>query len=370
MKILDCVNFNPDASCLSSSIWMETLTDKQNGFLQWVTSIADNGNSVVFGMCGSVLADISKYCPTAIKVFCDCPEVFSFACRPFSHDLSYMRTAEGAYANLELGVKALKYFDLNLIDLYMPPEFMVTTRDLLNLKKLGISTVLLNPKRFPDINLSRSTRLRINSPNIQMTALSCNEGLTESYLKILHGFDYVEKVAASPSVQVIWRDGESWLFAPGGLKNEITWENFKKEHFVSCNYSEIISELPICEIEMYPRHNLEAWSGQFKLVDYVRTVQNIEENMDYLKLDDLNAWLYLINSDILSSVEKDDVKIDCIVGGFIETCKLKRQNKIVDAELIALSLFDSSVLPIDLISDGVFRKLQARNYLLNLILGK
>ena len=69
--VVDIVNFNADASCLSSSIWLDALQGGTNSKIcQWLELFVRNNKKVSLGFTGSTLADIKKFNPDAINIIC------------------------------------------------------------------------------------------------------------------------------------------------------------------------------------------------------------------------------------------------------------------------------------------------------------
>ena len=91
--VVDIVNFNADASCLPSSIWLEALKGGTNSVIcQWLSLFIKNKRKVTLGFTGSTIADIKIFNPDAIKIINENKDIFEIILRPWSHDISLYRT--------------------------------------------------------------------------------------------------------------------------------------------------------------------------------------------------------------------------------------------------------------------------------------
>ena len=59
----------------------------------------------------------------------------------------------------------------------------------------------------------------------------------------------------------------------------------------------------------YPFHSFAPWLKEMRMIGFTSKVAKIEEILEGLSEDKIFHWLQVINSDILSSVEKDSPKI-------------------------------------------------------------
>ena len=107
----------------------------------------------------------------------------------------------------------------------------------------------------------------------------------------------------------VWRDGESAFFVPNGVKREYKWLEDEDQSIERVFLSDIIQSISFDnEIQnqfySYPVHSFSAWVKEFKMIGFINKVQEIEQKLDTLSSEQKAIWLQLINSDILSSVEK------------------------------------------------------------------
>ncbi len=107
--VVDIVNFNADASCLSSSIWLDALQGGTTSKIcQWLELFVKNNKKVSLGFTGSTLADIKKFNPDAINIINEKKDIFEIILRPWSHDISLYRTDSLFIYNVELGIRTIK----------------------------------------------------------------------------------------------------------------------------------------------------------------------------------------------------------------------------------------------------------------------
>ena len=165
--VVDIVNFNADASCLSSSIWLDALQGGTNSKIcQWLALFVRNDKKVNLGFTGSTLADIKKFNPKAINIINEKKDIFEIILRPWSHDISLYRTDSLFIYNVELGIRTIKSEFESVSNYYLAPEFMITSRQIELISKMGIEAIFINPDRYQnDIKrkLSPSLHEKINS---------------------------------------------------------------------------------------------------------------------------------------------------------------------------------------------------------------
>src|SRR5438128_288794 len=126
-KLVDIVNLNSDASCLSSKWWLKILSGgKSSYFCKWLTLYVDSGKKVSLGITGAAIADISTFNPEAIVLINKHRDIFEIILRPFAHDVALLRSTKGFQINLEAGIKTIKNTFSTYTNFYLPPEFMLT----------------------------------------------------------------------------------------------------------------------------------------------------------------------------------------------------------------------------------------------------
>ena len=344
--VVDIVNFNADASCLSSSIWLDALQGGTTSKIcQWLELFVRNNKKVSLGFTGSTLADIKKFNPDAINIINEKKDIFEIILRPWSHDISLYRTDSLFIYNVELGIRTIKSEFDSVSDYYLAPEFMMTSRQIELISKMGIEAIFINPDRYQnDIK-----RRIIPTPHIVY-------GTSESTIKciVIHG-KTTQKYLSSCQLNdpkiwdkfiqdfpddliFSWRDGESFLLIPDGLSREESLlqgesENInrKKLQSLEINYEDS-SLYDRSYYKSYPIHSFTAWIKEMKMMWYVDRIRKIENNFSKLSDLQITLLLQLINSDILASVEKISPKIKLNIKGAIEDFIIYRSERGFEGE--------------------------------------
>ena len=344
--VVDIVNFNADASCLSSSIWLDALQGGTNSKIcQWLALFVRNNKKVNLGFTGSTIADIKKFNPDAINIINEKKNIFEIILRPWSHDISLYRTDSLFVYNIELGIRTIKSEFDSVSNYYLAPEFMITSRQIELISKMGIEAIFINPDRYQnDIK-----RRIIPIPHIV-------HGTSESTIKciVIHGkttHKYLSSCQLNdPNIWdkfiqdfpddliFSWRDGESFLLIPDGLSREeslLQGEskniNRKKLQSLEINYEDS-SLYDRSYYKSYPIHSFTAWIKEMKMMWYVDRIRKIENNFSKLSDLQITLLLQLINSDILASVEKISPKIKLKIKGVIEDFIIYRSERGFEGE--------------------------------------
>ena len=148
-NLVDVVNLNADASCLSSKWWMEMLQGgKSSYFCQWLGAYITLKKKVSLGITGATVSDVASFNPEAIDLINANRGIFEIILRPYAHDIGLLRTKVGFEKNLEFGIKALKKEFGHYTNYFLPPEFMLTNEQLYELTKAGVEGTFINPVRF------------------------------------------------------------------------------------------------------------------------------------------------------------------------------------------------------------------------------
>ena len=344
--VVDIVNFNADASCLSSTIWLDALQGGTTSKIcQWLELFVRNNKKVSLGFTGSTLADIKKFNPDAINIINEKKEIFEIILRPWSHDISLYRTDSLFIFNVELGIRTIKSEFESVSNYYLAPEFMITSRQIELISKMGIDAIFINPDRYQN----EIKRRIIPTPHIvygtsesTIKCITIHGSTTQKYLsscqlndpKIWDKFiiDFPDDLIFS------WRDGESFLLIPDGLSREESLlqgesENInrKKLHSVEINYEDS-SLYDRSYYKSYPIHSFTAWIKEMKMMWYVDRIRKIENNFSKLSDLQITLLLQLINSDILASVEKISPKIKLKINGVIEDFIIYRSERGFEGE--------------------------------------
>ena len=344
--VVDIVNFNADASCLSSSIWLDALQGGTNSKIcQWLELFVRNNKKVSLGFTGSTLADIKKFNPDAINIINEKKDIFEIILRPWSHDISLYRTDSLFIYNVELGIRTIKSEFESVSNYYLAPEFMITSRQIELISKMGIEAIFINPDRYQNDIKRRiipTSHIVYGTSESNIKCIAIHGKTTQKYLsscqlndpKIWDKFiqDFPDDLIFS------WRDGESFLLIPDGLsreksllKGESENINRKKLQSLEINYEDS-SLYDRSYYKSYPIHSFTAWIKEMKMMWYVDRIRKIENNFSKLSDLQITLLLQLINSDILASVEKISPKIKLKIKGVIEDFIIYRSERGFEGE--------------------------------------
>lgn len=315
--IVDLVNFNADASCLTATAWLQALEGgEQSTLCNWLRIYVELRKKVVLGFTGATVADIRAFNPEAIDLINAHPEIFESIARPFSHDISLLRSREGFLLNLDLGWRYLQREFRRVHPLYLPPEFMLTNEQVALLAERGFSAVTVNAARFSaelQQRIPREPYVLKGIGGAQMPCLPVRGPLTQAYLDSIHEHDAAPWATAlrDNGVPVLgsWRDGESPFLIPDGIARERAWlatePQVERAHLseLSVAYREH-GQLPRDAYHSYPVHSFTAWMKEFRMLGYVSRLQRLEQHVGEMDDIELTLWLQAINSDVLSAVEK------------------------------------------------------------------
>ena len=319
-RLIDVVNFNADASCLSSQEWLRILDGgKKSDFYMWLELYVTFNKKINLGIIGASLCDVAHYCPEAIELIKSNEIIFNILIRPFSHDNALLRSRESFLVNLDYGIKVTKKYFSNVSETFLPPEFMLLSEQIPILKEFGFSSVLVNSFRLPNFMQKKVPKTPFLVQGLKFSKLVCFPvvgNLTMGYLNAIHSYKFSEFNALinKEDNPILWRDGESVFLIPDGVDREREWlksELIERGWVDDINYNMLKKD----NIYIYPAHPFLDWMEEFKMFGYLNKINNIEKNIKNLNLEEVLLWLQTINSDVLSSVEKKDVSIE-IVNSF------------------------------------------------------
>ena len=362
--LVDVVNFNADASCLTCQRWLDILAGgKKSEFAKWLNLYVDRNKKVVLGFPGATVADLATHNPEAIDLINRHPQVFEVILRPFAHDISLLRVGEGFIANVEYGRMIITREFINIRNYFLPPEFMLTNEQIGQLAKLGFDGVFINSARFSAEVGQRVPVHPYRINGVLGSSLNCipfKGELTNNYLHALQKFDcslWNESLAgAGEDILFSWRDGESSFFLPNGLEREAFWIDnedgmISREHLWQVGLDYIPNEKLVENLyHSYPVHSFMAWMKEFRMLGFIHKVQRIEDSLARLSQAQIQCWLMIINSDILSAVEKQSPLVRILSspdseGPFEFT--IKRSERGFEGEEF-LAIFDSITIDGDL----------------------
>lgn len=320
--LVDVVNFNADASCLAANDWHKALEGGCDSLLYcWLELYVTYHKKVALGFTGATAADIAVRNPEAITFINNHPNIFEIIIRPFSHDISFLRTPQGFDLNLSFGLKTILHLFHNISNFYLPPEFMCTAMQIRQLAHTGITGIFINPERFDDQIAPRIPKQPYFLQGAFDTRLGCISFAmqwTSAYLNSIHNFTankWNRLITESSGIVYAWRDGESSFLLPDTLKREEAWLRTAKDGnhraFLSETLTSSVSWLCISEqdrtqnyLKTYPVHPFTAWIKEMKMFWYINQILKLEAGLERFDFEQKIIWLHAINSDILSAVEK------------------------------------------------------------------
>lgn len=319
--LVDIVNFNADASCLSSEKWLSFLDggDKSTVYKLFETYISQN-KKVCLGITGATISDLISFNPEVITLINNHPNIFEIIARPYSHDIGLLRTSELFKKNVGLGLEIIQDTFKSFTPYFLPPEFMLTNHQVLLLAEKNIEGTFINPSRF---NKEIQMRLPQEPYELQgvldstLKTIPIQGELTRKYLKALQLYDdkiWNHTLLNQPQKCVFtWRDGESPLLIPDSFDREAFWLKTESSSIQRMFLKEALNQVTFTSnkalnqeylLHHYPIHSFIAWVKEFRQYGYLKCIDKIEEQLSTLSLDQTIMVLQLINSDILSAVEK------------------------------------------------------------------
>ena len=230
-RLVDIVNFNADASCLSAGDWLAALAGGSDSTMcRWLRVYADAGRRVVLGFTGATVADLARLNPEAIAIVNQHPEVFESVLRPFSHDIALLRSPAGFALNVAAGRASIAQEFRKVSPYFLPAEFMLTNAQVCHLARSGVRGTFVNASRYQPELRARIPARPYLVRGIFGSTLRCvpiEGALSDAYLRALHLWDVVswnQTVAERQDrVPFSWRDGESFLLVPDGIERERAW---------------------------------------------------------------------------------------------------------------------------------------------------
>ena len=324
-QLVDVVNFNSDASCLSTRRWFDIISGGSDSELcNWLQLYPKYGKKVVLGLTGATIADMAVFNPEAIDIIRSYPDFFQLIIRPFMHDNSIVRTSAGFKINLKFGLLSLeKEFGKTTIPYYLPPEFMLTNQQLAILADMGICGTFINAERFSHEISSRIPTTPYFVKGVFGAQLGCvpfGSKHTKNYLESIHLFDstaWNREVLSSDSDYIYsWRDGESPFLVPDPIAREDNWLRTEDISInrVHIDYENIVlsnnDELEDSLYHSYPLHSMLPWMRDFKTFAFINRSMLLEDRLtDDLKSPFALTWLLSISSDVFSAIEKPSPSI-------------------------------------------------------------
>ena len=381
-KIIDIVNFNADASCLSSKNWLEIVNGgEKSPFYKWLNLYVEHNKKMVLGLTGATVADLYYYNPESIELINNNKSIFEIIYRPFAHDISLLRNNYSFKQNVKIGMETLNsIFQHNITPYFLPPEFMLTNSQINILSSFNITGTFTNNLRYHN-NIARIPPTPYVLKGIYEKEINCipvDAELTKLYLQSIQGYETKHwnsyLLQNNSNINYFWRDGESIFLIPESIGREKEWleketRKIQRQHLknIEINFERINNDY---YFRYQPIQSFSSWMKEFKVLGLVNKISVIEDKLRELSLIKQNLFLYLINSDILSSVEKASLLIRLKdEAGTTKDFTIWRSEKINEAEEILdliLEKCDEDILS-NLYSDqrAFMKKIKARYCLLN-----
>jgi hypothetical protein len=340
-RLVDIVNLNADASCLSTKRWLKALKGGIRSELYGILSLYIKADiKITLGIVGSTVAEIEALNPECIALINQHPQNFQILIRPFIHSLSILWSNETFSYNYQLGKRYIESQFKNSINWHLPPEFAMRNSHIYELKKLKCEGTFIHPKRVKKGMKSTLPSGVFTLKSIQNTKIQCinfTENFDTYYLDQIQVFR--SSISFKEDTIYGWRDGESPLFLPKSIqREEIFIENSKKD-FNRVFLSEALDQDNIQDkptIHSYPQNSLTPWLGNFRLFWFNTEIKNIEKKFKQISKKKQIIFLNLLNSDILSSTEKNDVTVALkhLDNSSTSSYTIKRKERNLDAEEI------------------------------------
>jgi len=319
-QLLDVVNLNADASCLPAATWLEVLAGgAESRVCQWLRGYVELERKVVLGLVGATVADLRALNPEAIELINREPQIFEIILRPFAHDVALLRTPAGFALNFALGKRVIEQSFDEVTRFYLPPEFMMSNSQVAQAARAGAEGLFINADRFSPAVLRSIPALPYKLRGALGASLPCiplRGELTRAYLNALHEFGAESWNRAleglSSELLASWRDGESWLFLPNGEARERSWLGEESAQVERVFVRELSPSWALHEPPTnvphgwsYPVHSFADWFKESRMLGYLGRTSAQENKLAEFDAVQTALWLQAINSDVLSSVEKD-----------------------------------------------------------------
>lgn len=319
-RIVDVINFNADASCLSSAKWLSILEKQESSLLfQWLQNYVTYQKKICLGFTAATISDLANFNPECIELINNNRSIFEILLRPYSHDMGLLRSSTGFEKNLYYGKKVIEKEFSSYIPYYLPPEFMLTNEQLYLLHQHQVQGTFIKPMRF---NKEIKSRIPTHPYTVkglydsQLNCISFNEFSYHAYLRSIQLFDNSWNdllISQEDDITFSWRDGESAFFLDQTVEREAHW--LKEEHaqIDRLHLSECLPTISFDQrsqhsdnhYEYYPVHSISPWMREMKMMGFISRLQNLETKLTHLSKGEMFWWLQAINSDILSAIEKN-----------------------------------------------------------------
>ncbi|MCK4823004.1 hypothetical protein KA005_45000 [bacterium] len=318
MPLIDVVNFNADASCLWPKKWLHCIQGGSNSiFFQMLKNYIRYSRKVNLGLTGVTVRDLLYFNPESIHLINDHPDIFELVYRPFSHDSPLLRTTLGFRKNVQKGIEVLKNTFNKINRFYLAPEHMISGQQIYILKELGIVGTFIHRNRYQEKISDRIPDHIYQVKGVLGESVVCIPFNQKKeyivFLHVLHGHLQQEKwteiIKSKRNAFAFWRDGESCLLVPKGVELERRLLKAEKEKGIERIFlSEIKLEaqtIPSNKYFSFAYPSLRPWLKDMKLYWLTSRIRDIELNLNDYPPFIQTLWMLTINSDIMSSAEKD-----------------------------------------------------------------
>lgn len=378
-KLVDVLNLNAEASCLSSKRWLAALEGgRKSELYQMLECYIDNNCKISLGIVGSTLIEVKTFNNECIDLINQNPHIFEVILRPYIHSLSILWSDNTFKYNFDLGTSIIKSTFDNVIDWYLPPEFALRNSQVYNLYKSGVKGTFINPKRLKE-NLKKSMptgMFQLHSiQNVKIDCISFTEHFDSYYLEELQLFE--SSISFNSDIVFGWRDAESSFFLPSSVEREKHFIKQSSQKFNRIFLSEFIASSnpkPPQKFKAYPQNSLLPWLGDFRLYWYMAEIKGLEKVFSKLAPLKQLLFLNLLNSDILSSIEKNDVRVPLKKdqeSNKTDDFIIKRKERNLDAEELLYLIQHKDVAEIEEYiqksTRSFFKKIKARMSILHLL---
>ena len=318
--LVDIVNFNADASCLASAKWLSYLEGGESSVLfAWLNNYVKHQKKVSLGFTGATISDIKSFNPEAIALINAHKDLFEIILRPYSHDMGLLRSTKGFEENLKIGINVIEQEFGTYTPYYLPPEFMLTNEQLYLLSASNIKGTFIKPLRFNKEIKSRIPTVPYYIKGLYDSTLECisfNEFSYHAYLKSIQLFDNTwNELILSQEEDLIfsWRDGESSFFLNDTALREGHWLANESNEIERCFLRDSLPKISFIKNEAlaenayhyYPVHSITPWMREMKMMGFISRLQQLETRIEQFSFVEKCWWLQVINSDILSAIEKN-----------------------------------------------------------------
>lgn len=342
VKLVDIVNLNSKASCLSAERWMKALKGGTKSELyQILNEYVEGKSKITLGIIGSTLADIQAFNQESIELIKANPQVFELIMRPYVHSLSIFWSDKVFKSDVDFGKQIITNTFENIFPAYLPPEFVLRNSQLVRLKNNGIKTTFIHPNRVKSDLKSQIPQTPFIIKTIQDKKINCipfHPQFDAYYLDTIQLLDQAGPFSPSDAVIYGWRDGESPFFLPDSVERERYFIQSSSKQFNRVFLKDVYQESPDRKtIVSYPQNSLLPWFSNFRLLWYINEVKLLEAISHNLSETKKALFLLLLNSDVLSSTEKNSISIrlnSLKEIGSIKKFTIKRQSRNLEAEEI------------------------------------